>query len=127
MTRYPAFIIFLIFIINASIAYASDHELIHSARCVRYFRHFESKLKIPKDTLYSISIQETGKFHSTKKVKLAWPWTVNLEGQGFYFDTKKEAVAFVTKHLREGKESIDVGCMQVNLNHHPKTERLGMD
>ena len=119
-----AIIIFLSFIINIGSAYAGvDKELIQSARCVHYFRYYESKFKIPRDTLYSISLQETGKFHTKKKLKLAWPWTVNVEGKGFYFDTKKEAVAFVKTELRKGKESIDVGCMQVNLKHHPDAFR----
>jgi soluble lytic murein transglycosylase-like protein len=50
----------------------------------------------------------------------AWPWTVNVEGKGFYFNSKKEAVFFVRKQLQEGKTSIDVGCMQINLKHHPE-------
>ena len=105
----------------ASTAYAAvDREIIQSARCVGYFRHFETRLKIPRDTLYSISLQETGKIHSDKKVKIAWPWTVNVEGKGYYFDTKKEAMLFVRDEMRSGKESIDVGCMQVNLKHHPE-------
>ncbi len=57
--------------------------------------------------------------HSSKKVKLSWPWTVNVEGEGFFFNTKQEAVSFVKKQLSQKKESIDVGCMQVNLKHHP--------
>ena len=112
-------ILFIIFLASSSYA-AVDKEIIQSARCVGYFRHFETRLKIPQDTLYSISLQETGKIHSDKKMKIAWPWTVNVEGKGYYFDTKREAVIFVRDQLRTGKESIDVGCMQVNLKHHPE-------
>ena len=115
-------ILFLTLIATSSYA-ALDKEMAQSARCVGYFRHFETRLKIPQDTLYSISLQETGKIHSDKKVKIAWPWTVNVEGKGYYFDSKKEAVIFVRDQMQAGKESIDVGCMQVNLKHHPEAFR----
>lgn len=111
--------IFLPYAANA----ARDKEMVQSARCVGYFRHFETRLKIPQDTLYSISLQETGKIHNDKKIKIAWPWTVNIDGKGYYFDTKREAMLFVRDQMRDGKESVDVGCMQVNLKHHPDAFR----
>ena len=110
-------------LITSTVHAARDKEIIQSARCVGYFRHFETRLKIPQDTLYSISLQETGKIHSNKKIKIAWPWTVNVEGRGYYFDSKREAMVFVRDQMRSGKESIDVGCMQVNLKYHPDAFR----
>ena len=113
-------VLFFIFTSYSALALsASDKELAQSAKCVNFFRYYEKKLNLPEDTLYSISINETGKIHSDKKIKMAWPWAVNVEGAGFYFDTQKEAIDFVKTQLRQGKESIDVGCMQVNLKHHP--------
>ena len=44
---------------------------------------------------------------------------MNAEGQGFYYDTKVEAVAAVRAMQARGIRSIDVGCMQVNLMFHP--------
>ena len=44
---------------------------------------------------------------------------MNAEGQGFFYDTKAEAVAAVRGMQARGVRSIDVGCMQVNLMHHP--------
>jgi soluble lytic murein transglycosylase-like protein len=120
LTVFIRFFQMLAMILITSKAYAVvDKEMVQSAKCVGYFRHFENRLKIPRDTLYSISLQETGKIHYDKKVKIAWPWTVNVEGKGYYFNTKQEAMIFVRDRMLEGKESIDVGCMQVNLKHHP--------
>jgi hypothetical protein len=48
-----------------------------------------------------------------------WPWTVNAEGQGSFYDTKAQAVAAVRALQARGVRSIDVGCMPVNLMHHP--------
>ena len=49
----------------------------------------------------------------------AWPWTINAEGYGRHFASKAEAVAAVQDMRARGVRSIDVGCMQVNLMHHP--------
>jgi hypothetical protein len=55
---------------------------------------------------------ETGAFHP-------WPWTINAEGRGHFFPTKAAAIAAVQQLQAQGVRSIDVGCMQVNLRHHP--------
>ncbi len=47
-----------------------------------------------------------------------WPWTVNFDGRGEWFDTKLEAMIAVDSALRRGMRSIDVGIMQVNLRWH---------
>ncbi|WP_431270669.1 hypothetical protein [Dankookia sp. P2] len=49
----------------------------------------------------------------------AWPWTINAEGQGRYFDSKEAAIAAVEALRARGVTVIDVGCLQVNLKHHP--------
>lgn len=48
-----------------------------------------------------------------------WPWSINAEGEGHFYDSKAEAVAAVKALQARGVQSIDVGCMQVNLMHHP--------
>ena len=48
-----------------------------------------------------------------------WPWSVNAEGQGVFYDTKAEAVAAVRAMQANGVRSIDVGCGQINLMYHP--------
>ncbi|HEV7264250.1 MAG TPA: lytic transglycosylase domain-containing protein [Falsiroseomonas sp.] len=56
---------------------------------------------------------ETGAFHP-------WPWTINAEGRGHFFPTKAAAIAAVQALQARGVRSIDIGCMQVNLRHHPE-------
>src|SRR5262249_11828069 len=43
----------------------------------------------------------------------------NADGQGYYFETKKDAIAFVQELQTRGVSMIDVGCMQVDLYYHP--------
>ncbi|AAU03920.1 lytic transglycosylase domain-containing protein [Rickettsia typhi] len=96
----------------------ADPEIAESFKCSKLFPYFEKKFNIPSNTLYSIALKESGKKHSTRKIKLVWPWTVNVEGKGYYFNSKREAINFVRIALIKGQASIDVGCMQINLKHH---------
>ncbi len=97
-----------------------DAEIAESHKCSKMFPYFEKTHQIPPDTLYSISLKESGKKHTEHKIMVVWPWTVNVEGKGYHFNTKREAIFFVRKQIIQGKENIDVGCMQINLKHHLK-------
>lgn len=118
MTRIIIFSLFLIAFYKNAYA-LSDLEFKESKKCSIHFSYFEKKYNIPKDTLYSISLQETKKKHKKLNIQLVWPWTVNVAGVGYHFDTKDEAIKFTQKKQEEGINSIDVGCMQINLKHHP--------
>ena len=100
------------------INYRSDPEFVQSSKCMAHFKRLENKYGIPKDLLHSISLQESGRKHSKIDKKIPWPWTVNVEGKGYYFDSKGEAVSFVKSQMSKGKKSIDVGCMQISLLYH---------
>ncbi|WP_395476356.1 lytic transglycosylase domain-containing protein [Rickettsia endosymbiont of Pantilius tunicatus] len=105
------------YIFFSSIAIA-DLEIAESLKCSKLFPYFEKKFNIPSNTLHSIALKESGKKHKTRNLRVVWSWTVNVEGKGYYFNTKREAVNFVRKEIIRGHESIDIGCMQINLRHH---------
>lgn len=72
------------------------------------------------DLLQTISAVESGQWDHAQNRYVAWPWTINVNGKGYYFSSKEEAVAAVKKFQSQGATSIDVGCMQVNLKYHGK-------
>ena len=90
--------------------------------CLRAAAYAEKKHKIPAYILSAIGLTETGRSLPTSEGKKfrPWPWTINVEGKGYFFKTKAEAIAAVRAHRASGKKSIDVGCMQVNLRYHGK-------
>lgn len=95
--------------------------LIEGAKlCTHLLPQYEKQYNIPKHLLSAIATTESGRYHEGLKLSVPWPWTVNAEGKSYYFDSKQEAVQAVRKMQRQGKASIDVGCMQVNLHHHPQ-------
>ena len=78
----------------------------------------EEKFGIEKHLLSTIASVESGKWDYEREQFMAWPWTVNAQGNGYYFDSKEAAIKKVRELQAEGVESIDVGCMQINLKFH---------
>lgn len=71
---------------------------------------------VPLEVLTAITRTETGRV--ADGILRPWPWTVNMEGAGRWFDTKDAARAFVFKHFKTGARSFDVGCFQLNFRWH---------
>ena len=73
----------------------------------------------PPGLMAAIGRVESGRHDPTSGALHPWPWTVDAEGQGAFYDSKELAIAAVHALQARGVRSIDVGCMQVNLMHHP--------
>lgn len=71
---------------------------------------------VPISVLQAITRTETGRKRNGKMQP--WPWTVNMEGKGMWFDTEDEARAYVFRHFKRGARSFDVGCFQINYKWH---------
>lgn len=105
----------------AAPAHSSADALIEGARlCTRQFPLEEKQNNIPTHLLAAIATTESGRWHDGLGMSVPWPWTINVDGKGYYFASKAEAIARTRNFLAQGRQSIDVGCMQVNLKHHPK-------
>ncbi|MGF1624605.1 MAG: lytic transglycosylase domain-containing protein [Alphaproteobacteria bacterium] len=87
--------------------------------CALATRVAEANHGLPAGLMAAISTVESGRYDPVLQANLAWPWTINAEGSGSHFDSKADAIAEVSALLDGGMESIDVGCMQVNLRWHP--------
>jgi len=87
--------------------------------CLGLIHSAEKSQAIPDGLLKAIGFTESGRVTADGR-RVPWPWTVNADGQGYYFETKKDAIAFVQDLQARGVSVIDVGCMQVNLYYHPK-------
>lgn len=102
---------------NSSAAIAvSDNEV-----CALSVARMEEKYAIKNHLLETIASVETGLWDYEAQKFVSWPWSINVNGKGYRFDSKDEAVAEV-KHLqKQGITSIDVGCMQISLKFHGKS------
>lgn len=78
----------------------------------------ELRPDFPDHLLTAVSKAETGRGGGTWPERRAWPWTINVDGDGRYYASKAEAVAAVKKLRAQGAGNIDVGCMQISLKYH---------
>lgn len=92
-----------------------------SSACTRAIAAEERARGVPQGLLMAMGFSEAGR--GVEGGATVWPWTVNVEGEGRWFATREEAIAYVGAELAAGRRSIDVGCMQVNLRWHPDAFR----
>lgn len=84
--------------------------------CTQAIETITQKQPIPKDVLTAVALTETG---TAKKGKLEpYPWAINVQGKGFLFATKQQAITAAKMYLAQGITSFDVGCMQLNWYWH---------
>jgi hypothetical protein len=99
-------------------AQAQRDEAATAALCRAAIRQAELAHGVPERLMQAIGRVESGRRADNGTIQ-AWPWTINAEGRGSFYPTKAAAIAAVQALQAQGVRSIDVGCMQVNLRHHP--------
>ena len=117
----------ILFILGAALVFMGISERSSFARspnlnpaitqkCYRAINRASQNSGVPKEVMLAISLTETGKKIGGKIH--SWPWTVNMEGAGVWFENKSEALAYVNAHFARGARSFDVGCFQINYKWH---------
>jgi hypothetical protein len=106
-------------IANRPVPALAAGPLTPSAMCEAAIANAEAEGKLPARVLASIALRESGRVDPATGRARPWPWTINYQGVGHYYETKQEAIAAVQEIQASGGQSVDVGCMQVNLMHHP--------
>lgn len=74
---------------------------------------------LPANLLVSIGFVESGRRDPVSGRIAPWPWTVNVDGAGYYFDSEQDAAAFAQNAEAAGAGDVDVGCFQISLENHP--------
>lgn len=84
--------------------------------CDRAARAAATKHGVPFQILRAIARVESGRM--TNGVFQPWPWAVNLDGKGLYFETRRAAAAYLAQNRAAGRTNFDVGCFQINNTWH---------
>ena len=84
--------------------------------CISAAQDAAAASDVPLSVLLAITQTETGRTEGG--ITRPWPWTVNMEGEGHWFDSRDEAIAFATAQFDRGARSFDIGCFQVNYRWH---------
>ena len=87
------------------------------------YRWIAAEYGIPVQLFYAIALAESGKSRAPTSGRRPWPWTLNIAGEGVYFDSRWAAWQALDQSLRAGQDSVDIGLMQVNWRFHQA--RLG--
>ena len=98
-------------------------EAQQSELCASAVTKAEQQYGTPPGLLNAIAKAESGRRIPGATTLQPWPWTLNVDGQGLFFATKEQAVDQALKALVHGSNFTDVGCMQVDMQFHPKAFR----
>jgi len=89
------------------------------ASCEQAAAAAEAAYGLPPGILAAIGRVESGRRDPATGQLRSWPWTLNVNGAGSFLPDRASAVATVAELQARGSSSIDVGCFQINLAHHP--------
>ena len=65
---------------------------------------------IPPALLYSVALTES----EAPGIARPWPWTANVAGKGFYFESRQALYDYLSELQKNGRTNFDVGPAQVN-------------
>ncbi len=103
------------FLLTAGCALAA----VDSADCERAGRDAEVAAGLPAGLLLALGQVESGRFDPVRERSVAWPWVIDVAGQGQFFPDKDSVLRTTRALLNSGQRNIDVGCYQISLLHHP--------
>lgn len=109
--RKLALCLSLLLVAKPALAVQDPSEL-----CDRAARRAADEFGVPTDLMLAIARVETGRDRGQGLAP--WPWTVNVGGDGAFFDAPGPALDHVVRMLEAGTENIDIGCFQVNFRWH---------
>ena len=72
---------------------------------------------VPVKVLYAIALAES-RTSLGNGVRQPWPWTLNVEGTGYRYGSRRAAYAALNALVRKGTTGVDVGLMQVHWRYH---------
>lgn len=96
-------------LLATDVSRAADLQVIPDA-----YRQIAAAERVPAESLYSLAMAE-----STRKTAWGakpWPWTINVAGRGYHYETREEAFTALLGFMQRWPlKNIDVGVAQVNL------------
>lgn len=78
--------------------------------------HSAEAYGVPPQIMLAITRVESG--NPKGDALQPWPWTVNLQGEGHWFDSAQEARDFAQSAIETGVTNLDIGCFQLNWRWH---------
>ncbi|MEP4294207.1 MAG: transglycosylase SLT domain-containing protein [Rhizobiaceae bacterium] len=96
----------ILFSASANLAFAGTNV------CEEHIYRAAQKYRVPIALLYAVGLAESG-----RKGKLH-PYALNVEGRAFFPRNQSEALRIFKRERAQGRNLIDLGCMQINHKYH---------
>lgn len=81
------------------------------------YRQAAERFRVPPELLWAVAQVESGTKVNGKY--LPWPWTLNIAGTGYRYDSQLQACTALRSALRHtSPKRIDVGIAQINIGWH---------
>lgn len=90
-----------------------------SQLCADAVQQAEQRYHLPHGLLTAIAKAESGRPITALTDVRPWPWTIDADGTGLFLDSKPAALAWIRSQISRHR-FVDVGCMQIDLEYHPK-------
>lgn len=90
-----------------------------SGSCSEAAKQAERAWNLPDGLLGAIGRAESGRRDPGTGRLEPSRWAINAGGSAHIFESAETAIAYVQDLQAHGIRSIDVGCFQINLMHHP--------
>ena len=97
--------------LDASVNFATENS------CELVASEAEKAFNLPNGILASIARVESGRKTQDGLYK-AWPWTINDNGKGLFFDERDAAIKYIKRQVELNNIAIDIGCMQISVKWH---------
>jgi tetratricopeptide (TPR) repeat protein len=90
-----------------------------AASCLPEIAKAEQRYHLPAGLLLAMSLAESGRRDPASGAVVPWPWTIQTHGTSQFYEYPGDAIKDTTKYLAQGNALVDVGCLQIDLFHHP--------
>ncbi len=100
---------FAVLLLAAGAATAQNKQPLPAA-----YLKYAAAAQIPPHLLYAVAVQESNR----KGFAHPWPWTANIAGKAYYFNSRIELYQALSRYLQSGKNNFDVGLMQINWRYN---------
>jgi len=87
--------------------------------CLQAAQRTTRRAGLPSGMLRAIGLVETGHADPVTGALTPWPYAVDVDGAGRWFNRADSAIAYVHQAQADGAHYIDVGCFQIDLADHP--------
>lgn len=70
---------------------------------------------LDREIIRAIAFEESQRVDPGNDQTRPWPWTLNVQGQGIYYQSRAEAALALRDFQERGITNIDIGAFQINL------------